>query len=101
MAFLNPWSLVNKTTAIYDLIVSNNLDVLAVAESWLKSKDNTKPDRVYYHELLPVSHQMIHMPRPNGRGGGIAIIHHKSIKIKVHAYTGQKFKSNLNILYVP
>ena len=92
MAFLNPWSIANKTTAIYDLIVSKKLDVLAVSESWLKAKDNNKPERIYHHELLPVTHHMLHMPRPDGRGGGIAIIYNKSIKIKVHSHTGQCYK---------
>ena len=92
MAFLNPWSIVNKTAAIKDLIVSNHLDILAISESWLRAKDDSKPERIYHHELLPKSHHMIHMSRPTGRGGGIAIIHNKSIKVKVHAYTGQTFK---------
>ena len=104
MAFLNPWSVVNKNTAIRELVVNNKLDILAMSESWLKAKDNTKPERIHHHEILPTSHHLIHMPRPTGgRGGGIAVIHDKSIKVKVHAYSGQGFNQfeyfvcNLNI----
>ena len=90
-----------------ELVVNNKLDIFAMSESWLKAnnnKDNTKPERIHHHEILPTSHHLIHMPRPTGgRGGGIAVIHDKSIKVKVHAYSGQGFNQfeyfvcNLNI----
>ena len=78
MAFLNPWSVNNKFTAVYDFIDDNELDLLAVAESFLKNKENNKPQRVYQHEMFPSSHEMICIPRPGDRkGGGIAIIYKK------------------------
>ena len=93
MAFINPWSVNNKTTAIHDLIVSKNLDLLAVTESWLKAAEGANIERVFEHELMPKSHQMIHVPRPGERrGGGIAIIHNKSIKVNITRSSNSSFK---------
>ena len=93
MAFINPWSICNKTAAIHDFIISKNLDVLAVTESWLKSDGDAKLERIFEHELLPQSHHMIHVPRPSERkGGGIAILHRKSIKINITSLSGSPFK---------
>ena len=84
MAFLNPWSLNNKFTAVYDFIEENDLDLLAVAESWVKGKENNKSQRIYRHEMFPVTHEMVYTPRPGERkGGGIAIIYKKSFKLNI------------------
>ena len=93
MTYLNPWSISNKTTAIYDLIHSENIDLLTVTESWLKADGDTKVEKVFEHEMLPKTHHMIHIPRPdNKRGGGIVVMHKKCIKVEVSSYSGCPFK---------
>ena len=83
----------NKTTAIYDFIVSNDLDIFAVTESWMKGKGNDKVERIYEHEILPKTHHMINMPRPDGRkGGGIAVFHRKELRIEVLESSGTSSK---------
>lgn len=42
MTLWNARSLRNKTTAIYDKIVSDNVDILAITETWL-SLDQDEP----------------------------------------------------------
>ena len=44
---LNIRSLKNKTTSLFDFIVSHNLDVLALTETWLYNGDN-----IILNELL-------------------------------------------------
>ena len=88
MAFLNPWSACNKTTAINDFLTSNDLDLLAMTESWLQSDNDSKPHRVKKHEMLPSNYQMIYIPRPEGRrGGGVAVIFKQTILVKVMDYS--------------
>ena len=90
MAFLNPWSLSNKATAVFDFLVSNDLDLFAVAESWLQA-DANEPQRINQHQSLPPNYQMIFIPRPDGRrGGGIAVIFKKSVIVKVLDFSKSK-----------
>ena len=88
MAFLNPWSIANKTTSIFDFIESNKLDLLAVSESWLRGDGSVRPQRMTKHEMIPLSHQILHIPRPGDRkGGGIALLFKKAFQAKVLDYT--------------
>ena len=83
----------NKTIAIHDFIMSENLDVLAVTESWLKSESDAQLERIFEHELMPKTHHMIHVPRPDERkGGGIAVFHRKSIKVNITKMSGSTYK---------
>ena len=47
---LNIRSLKNKTTSLFDFIVSQNIDVLALTETWLCCGDNA-----VLNELLPLA----------------------------------------------
>ena len=88
MSFLNPWSVCNKYIAIHDFITESKLDLLAVAESWMKSKETNKPERIYQHEMFPSTHEMICSPRPDDqRGGGIAIIYKKCFMVNIIGYS--------------
>ena len=66
--WLNIRSLKNKTTSLFDFIVSQNLDVFALMETWL-----CNGDKVILNELLPPGYDIRHV---NGgrRGGGVALI---------------------------
>ena len=92
MSFLNPWSLANKTTAIKDFLLSNDPDLMAIAESWLQSdQDESKPQYINQHEMLPADYQMIYVPRPERkRGGGIAVIFRNSVNVKVVSFSKLK-----------
>lgn len=86
LASLNCRSVVNKTVAINDYIVSNNIDLLAFTETWLgKEKKN-----VILSELTPEGFSVLQKPRKH-RGGGLALIHkdhisccHKPISTDFH-----------------
>ena len=91
MVYMNPWSISNKTTAIHDFITSNQVDVLAISESWMRGKENNKPEKIQHHEILPKSHHMIILPRPDGaRGGGLAILYKKCFGVKILDYSKKK-----------
>ena len=66
---LNIRSLKNKTTSLFEFIVSQNLDVLALTETWLCNGDN-----IILNELLPPGYDIQHVDR-GMRGGGVALIY--------------------------
>ena len=55
---LNIRSLKNKTTNLFDFIVSHNLDVLALTETWFCNDDN-----IILNELLPPGYDIRHVDR--------------------------------------
>ena len=75
-AIVNIRSLKNKTTSLFDFIVSHNLDVLALTETWLCNDDN-----IILNELLPPSYDIRHVDRGR-RGGGVALIYKKDISFR-------------------
>ena len=68
---LNIRSLKNKTTSLFDYIVSQNIDVLALTETWLCCGDNA-----VLNDLLPPGYDIRHVDRER-RGGGVALIYKK------------------------
>ena len=70
---LNIRALKNKTTSLFDFIVSQNLGVLALTETWLCNGDN-----IILNELLPPGYDIRHVDRGR-RGGGVALIYKKDI----------------------
>ena len=66
----------NKTTSLFDFIVSQNIDVLALTETWLWCGDNAA-----LNELLPPGYDIRHVDRER-RGGGVALIYKKDISFR-------------------
>lgn len=67
----------HKPTALHEFIADNSLEILSLTETWL-SKD-TPPDVL--NSLTPPNFSIIHEPRSEGRGGGVAIIHRSYLKV--------------------
>ena len=76
---LNNQSLKNKTTSLFDFIVSQNIDVLALTETWLCSGDNA-----VLNELFPPGYDIRHVDRER-RSGGVALIYKKIHFILKHS----------------
>lgn len=75
---LNPWSVCNKADTIRDFIVDQNLDILALTETWLNGSIKDDP---IISSLLPNGYNFIHVPRQS-RGGGTALIHRSNLVIR-------------------
>ena len=73
---LNIRSLKNKTTSLFDFIVSQNLDVLARTETWLCNGDN-----IILNDLLPPGYDIRHVDRGRRRGG-VALIYRKHMSFR-------------------
>ena len=79
MAIINPWSVANKALAIQDFIIDQDLDLLAITETWLTGSEGDKP---IIQELLPRGFKIVHQERTSGRGGGIAVVYRETLKLK-------------------
>ena len=79
---INARSVKNKTTAISNYITDNDLDIIAVTETWLGSDGR---DCVVEGNMCPSGFKLVHVPRSHMRGGGVALI----------------YKENLNIVQTP
>ena len=75
---LNCRSLHNKVASLRDMIVTHDVDILALTETWL----GTSTDAQALHELLPAGYGICHAPRKNRRGGGVAVIYKDSVSVK-------------------
>ena len=78
IATLNARSVCNKSAVISDHILHNKLDILCLTETWVNDGEFSNS---FASSLLPPNYslsQYYGRPRPM-RGGGLAIINHKSI----------------------
>lgn len=80
MTFLsfNAQSCKNKTNEIHEILSDSSPDVVFITETFL-----SKPaDDHILNELLPTGFSILSVPRPNRRGGGVAIIYKSLFRIK-------------------
>ena len=85
---LNTRSLKNKTTLVHDYVVDRKVDILALTETWLAPGN---ANDLEINETTPNGYAFLHAPRCT-RGGGVAVIHRKSLHLKQNP-THCKFKS--------
>lgn len=87
---INVQSARNKTTSICEFIMDNDLDIIALVETWLQpDRDQTLCDF-----LVPTGYNILTAPRPNNRsGGGLALIHRNNISVKSRQLDYRNFES--------
>ena len=79
IGYFNAQSCTNKTEEIFDLIIEKNIDILLITETWLAQHG----DDVTIQNLTPPNFICKSFPRPNRRGGGIAIIYKNILQRKL------------------
>ena len=82
LCLLNAQSLVNKATDICELIQQEQIDILALTETWLYKNED-----VVLNEATPPGYKILHTPRNSGRGGGVGVIYNESISVVKVAIT--------------
>jgi hypothetical protein len=75
---LNCRSLCNKAPVVRDLIADYRLDIACLTETWLSGTDE---DKVITAALLPDGFNIVHRPRVDAKGGGVAIVHRACIPL--------------------
>ena len=76
LSLLNARSACNKETVIRDTITEHNLDLLALTETWITTKNESRVTS----GLLPEGYKIICRHRKQCRGGGVALVHRSTIK---------------------
>ena len=88
--------MVNKAPLHHGLIADNDLSLLALTETWVKSDDPP----VIKNDPAPPGYRIAHIHRENPdqtRGGGLAIIHRDSINVspRNHDFAHTSFELQL------
>lgn len=76
---MNCRSVCNKALTIKDLVVDSDMDILGITETWLRGNDLDNP---VVAELVPNGYSFNHLPRLDGRGGGVGLMFKKSLDVK-------------------
>ena len=82
---LNTRSVVNKAPLLHSLIADNDLSILALTETWIKTDD---PPAIK-NDPAPPGYRITHVHRENAdktRGGGLAVIHQDSINVSPRSH---------------
>ncbi len=69
-----------KSAALCDFIIDNKIDIVAITETWLSGDDRDNHTIADIQNTLP-NYIFHHRPRPQGKGGGIAILARDGFKI--------------------
>ena len=70
----------NKTTVLTDFIASQNLDIMAITETWLTGND--RDDRTLADIANTLNdYDIAYTPSANSTGGGVAVIFRKGITV--------------------
>ena len=77
-ALINARSIKNKSTAIKEYILDNNIDVTAITETWLGSDGRDSTVEV---AICPPGYRLCHIPRSHGVGGGVAILYKSNLNV--------------------
>ena len=76
-AVINAQSVRNKPLVIADFVADNDLEFLAITETWLKQNG----DLDVIGALTPDGYSFIHIPRSYGAGGGVGVLFKKTLKL--------------------
>ena len=79
LSVLNARSVNNKSLLIKDYVVDNQIDILAITETWLKADEVSG---YTIRDICPNGYKFIHCPREYARGGGIGLLYKQNLKIK-------------------
>ena len=83
----NSRSVTNKTSVIYEKVVHDDLDLLALTETWL----NDTHDMPCIGQLTPSGYTFRNAPGKTGKGGGVGLLYKSNLKVK--------FKPNLAVSF--
>ena len=80
VGLLNCQSVRNKTSSAIDHVVHNDLDIVALTETWLK--DNGE-DQKTIGDLQPSGYLLRHQPRHGKKGGGVGLLYKSTLSMEV------------------
>ena len=69
----------NKSFIVKDFVVDNNIDILAITETWLQA-DISK--QITVNNICPTEFILHHLPRAGHKGGGVALPYKNRFRLK-------------------
>ena len=75
---INTRSVRNKTMVVKDFAVDNDVDILVLTETWLRPGNI---DDIDVGPLCPTGYRFLHVPRSQGRGGGVGVLFKDSLDV--------------------
>ena len=79
-ALLNTRSIRKKAMFLKDYVVENQIDLLAITETWLDLNNQQTANII--NELCPLGFAFMHIPRMKNCGGGVGLLYDKCYKIE-------------------
>lgn len=76
---INARSINNKTELIKDIVSDNEIDVLAVTETWLRAGEDND---FVMRDICPYGFIFTHIPRSTGSCGGVGLLYKNSLKLE-------------------
>ena len=61
---------------IKEYLQENDIDIFGLTETWLNPSD-----KLVLADVIPNGYTLHQIPRPSGRGGGVAILHKDSVSV--------------------
>ena len=89
--YINARSLNNKSDIIRDIVEEFDFDILAISETWL-SKEADKNQQII-EDIKPVGYSFFHVPRGEGRGGGVGVLYKTGIKFRDTLCQSKKYET--------
>lgn len=96
LTLMNARSVANKAHRISEYITDNEVDILAITETWLREGDSSIVD-----DLCPPSHKFFGIPRPaakGNKGGGVGFVIRSDIDTEVQSSGKYKTFESLSVL---
>ena len=78
---LNVRPIKNKAMAVKDLVVDQDIDILALTETWLRPGNI---DDVEIRTLCANGYRFLHVARGHSRGGGVGLLFKDTLQINSH-----------------
>ena len=85
----NARSINGKVSMVCDLIISKQLDIFALSETWLYGDDRDNSPIADLLAILP-THTFLHIPRKNQIGGGVGVCLCKTLRVKQNMHRLQE-----------
>ena len=92
LATWNAHSINKKAAPICDLVISKQIDILTLTETWLTETTNDTTIAEILNTLQ--DYEFLHLPRSTGRGGGVGVLLRKGFNIKqndVSSFTSMEY----------
>ena len=77
--------------------MENELDVLALTETWLKDTDSRQSHTVT--EMTSSGYKCLHFPRSREKGGGVGILYTSCVSVKQASPSAFKTFENIHVSF--